>query len=352
MKQRRIAYLLNVFPKLSETFIAGELAELRRRGAEVRILSLRRPSEELRHDIVAGAGLAERTSYDVNGFQDVLRRFRPQIVHAHFATEPTAIAHELAAELSLPFTFTAHGYDVYRRPPADFAARAAAAAAVVTVSHANARHIAAKFCVPASRIHVIPCGIDLERIPPNGRRSGPPHIVCVARLAPVKNVRLLLEACSLLRRRDLEFRCVVLGDGRQREELELRREQLGLEDVVELLGPAENGEVLTWWRRASVAALTSDSEGMPVSLMEAAACGVPAVATAVGGTAEVVEHGVTGLLTPPGDEEALAAALERLLRDRSTAARLGREARRRAEERFAVRDQVDRLLALWGRVRG
>lgn len=348
MTPSRVAYVVNVFPKLSETFIAGELAQLRRRGVEVLILSLRTPAEEPRHGIVAKAELAERTVYDPAAFRAALRAFRPQVLHAHFATEPAAAAKELATELGVPFTFTAHGYDVYRRPPADFGARASAAARVVTVSEANARYIAETFGVPARHLSVIPCGVDTAVFRPSGAPAEPPHVVCVARLSPVKNVGRLLEACAILSSRGLDLRCVILGDGREREALEASRSRLGLDDIATFLGSREQREVVAWWQRAAVAVLSSTSEGLPVSLMEAAACGVPAVATAVGGVAELVEDGVTGVLVPPGDAHALANALERLLRDRQLAARLGRAARRRVEERFAVERQVARLHELWG----
>ena len=172
MIPRRVAYVVNVFPKLSETFITNELAELCRRGVEVRILSLRQPDEELRHEIVAGAGLAERTVYDSREFLPVLQEFRPELLHAHFATKPTATARALAAKLGVPFTFTAHRYDIYARPPADFADGAAAAATVVTVSEANVRYIVSTFGVPAAHIRLIPCGVDTERFrPPDQRRA-------------------------------------------------------------------------------------------------------------------------------------------------------------------------------------
>lgn len=352
MIPQRIAYVVNVFPKLSETFIAGELAELRRRGIEVLILSLRLPTEDLRHDIVTRAGLAARTLYQAAEFRGALRDFRPQLLHAHFATEPTAAARDLAAEMKVPFTFTAHGYDIHRRPPADFAERAATAAAVVTVSEANVRHIVRTFGVPADHIRVIPCGVDVERFCPSGPRAQPPHIVCVARLVPVKNHRLLLETCADLRSRGAEFRCVLVGDGSCREELVALRGRLALEGVLEFAGAAEQAEVLAWWQRASVAVLTSEREGMPVCLMEAAACGVPAVSTAVGGVPELIEDGVTGLLASAGDSRALASALERLLREPEWAAHLGVQARRRAEERFSIARQVDRLVELWGQLLG
>src|SRR5947209_3025942 len=347
MTPLRVAYVLRVFPKISEAFVANELAEMRRRGVEVRILSLRRPAEDLRHEIVARAGLDERTVYDPREFPVVLREFRPQLLHAHFATAATAKARELAAEIGVPFTFTAHRYDVYDKAPTDFADRAAAAAAVVTVSEANARYIVKTFGVPTAQIHVIPCGVDTERFRPQGLRAEPPHIVCVARLKPFKNQKLLLQACAALQSRRVEFRCVLVGDGPCRGELEAIRARLGLARVVELAGAAEQAEVLAWWQRATIAALTSTSEGMPVSLMEAAACGVPAVAVAVGGIPELIDDGVTGFLTPPGDAGKLAAALERLLCDPDLVARLGAAACRRVKERFSLTGQVNRLLALW-----
>ncbi|HKA37820.1 MAG TPA: glycosyltransferase family 4 protein [Thermoanaerobaculia bacterium] len=351
MSRLRVAYVLNVFPKISEAFIADELAELARRGVEVRILSLRLPADEPRHDVIARARLLERTSYEEAPYREALRRFRPHLVHAHFAREATAKAREIAGELDCPFTFTAHGYDVYRRPPEDFAARAGAAAGVVTVSRANARHIERNFGVPAARLTVIPCGVDTERFrPAPGARPEPPRILCVARLVKVKNHELLLRACALLRDRGREFRCVLVGDGAERGELEARRAEFHLEDIVEMRGAAPREEVLERWREAAIGVLTSSSEGMPVALMEAAACGVPVVATAVGGLTELVEHGRTGLLVPAGDAPALAAALERLLTEPQTAREMGLAARRRAEELFSVRREVDALLALWDQV--
>src|SRR5213593_3070401 len=166
MTPARVAYVINVFPKLSETFIAGELAELRRRGVELRVLSLRQPQESLRHEIIARAGLDQITCYRPEEFARLLDEFEPELLHAHFATEPTAAARELATERNLPFTFTAHGYDIRRKPPPDFAERAAAARAVVTVSEANARYIVKAFGVPPEHIRVIPCGVDTDQFRP------------------------------------------------------------------------------------------------------------------------------------------------------------------------------------------
>jgi len=329
------------------------LAEVRRRGIEVRVFSLSTPRAGLRHDIVARAGLDQITSYPPKDFLVELKEFRPQLLHAHFATEATAAAIALAAELDLPLTFTAHGYDIHRKAPVDFAARAGAAAAVVTVSQANADFMSQTLGVPTSHIRVIPCGIDTDRFRPAAPGNStlePPLIVCVARHVPVKNLGLLLEGCATLKRRGLNFRCVIVGDGPARPDLEATRLRLGLLDVVDLPGAAEQAEVLKWWQKASVGVLTSENEGMPVSLMEAAACGVPVVATAVGGITELVQNGVTGLLVPAGDAAALAEALEQVVTTPDLKNRLGLAARHRAEQMFSVKIQVDRLVGLWSEI--
>jgi colanic acid/amylovoran/stewartan biosynthesis glycosyltransferase WcaL/AmsK/CpsK len=350
MTPGRVAYVVRVFPKVSETFIANELAELRRRGIEVRIFSLCEPVEKLRHRVIGLAGLAERTVYERDEFSNQFQQFKPDLLHAHFATKATAVGRRLAARFNVPFTFTAHRYDIYDKPPSDFAERAEAARAVVTVSKANLRYIVKNFGVPVNKIHVIPCGVDTETFRPNGRPDGPPNIVCVARLAVCKNQKLLLEACARLQAQGMKFRCVLVGDGPCRDELDSLRKQLGLVASVEMVGAAEQDEVLAWWHRATIAVLSSTSEGMPVSLMEAGACGVPAVATAVGGIPELIADGESGILTPPGSASAMAEALGWLLRNPALARRLGAAARRRVEEKFSLARQVDSLVALWTRL--
>ena len=349
MKPRRIAYILNIFPKLSETFIAGEIAELRRRDVEILILSLLPTRFEPRHPIIWRAGLDRLVEYDVQRFSQRIREFKPDLLHAHFAKEATEKARELSGECGAPFAFTAHGYDIHRKPPADFHERAVAARGVVTVSQANADYIERTFQVHRSHIHVIPCGVDTTVFRPNGHSPSlhRPTILCVARHVSVKNLSMLLQACRLLRDQSVNFHCVMLGDGPLRGELEAQRLRLRLEDCVEFHGAVDQGEVLRFWQHADVGVLTSDNEGMPVSLMEAAACGVPVVATRVGGIPELVMEGVTGVLSPAGDAAEFAKSLELLLLDADLRRRLGSAARLRAEKAFSVTRQVDSLLTFW-----
>ena len=357
MLPRRIAYVVNYFPKFSETFIASELVELQRRGIEVRVLALEPPKLALCHDFIIAAGLNRATTYGVRNFDDVLEEFRPDLIHAHFATQATAEARRLAAKFALPFTFTAHGYDIYRDPPADFRDRARSAAALITVSWANARYISNNLEVPLDLIHVIAAGVDTSRFHPlrdphdlntNGSEM-PPLIVCVARYEPAKNLVLLLRACGILRDRGVNFRCVMIGEGKSRKIIERVRSELRLDEVVDLAGATEHNQVLGFLQGASIAVLTSEREGMPVCLMEAGACAVPVVATSVGGIPELIEHEVTGLLTAPGEAGAFADGLERLLSEPHLRRRMGAAARLRIEERFSLGRQMDQMLDIWSR---
>lgn len=346
----RIAYVLKVFPKLSETFVAREIAEIKKRGISVCILSIKRPEESVVHDIVEKAGLEKETIYGSAHFSKALARFKPDLIHAHFATEATAAAIFLALQCKCPFTFTAHGYDVYRRPPADFRQRAAKAAAVITVSEANRAHIVKTFDVPDKKIRTIPSGVDTNLFRPDKQPGKLPLIVCVARLVPVKNLALLLSACMILKTQGISFQCVIVGEGRSREDLEAMHGRLQLEKTVVFIGAADSAQVLDWWQRADVAVLSSISEGMPVSLLEAAACGVPIVATAVGGIPEFVETGETGYLVPPGEAALLAVCMKSLLLNPEKALRMGNAARKKVEQRFSITRQGDQLLALWTKI--
>lgn len=348
---KRIAYVVNVFPKFSETFIANEIAELRRRGVEVIILSRRLPVEALRHKVVTDNGLEALTCYDETRFLPLLRRFRPQLIHAHFATQPTELARNLANTLGIPYSLTAHGYDVYRRPPADFAERCRSASAVITVSEANADYMINQLGASASNLSVIPCGVDTHWFKPKmAKHSVIPLLVCVARMRPVKNLPVLLRACGMLRDQGLKFRCVVLGDGEDRPMLEALRESLGLNTIVRFMGLTSQENVRKWWRKASIGLLTSLSEGMPVSLMEALSCAVPVVAPAVGGIPEMVRQGVNGIVVPVDNATAVSDAITEILSNSGKAHEMSLAARETALNQFSISLQIDRLLSVWNQI--
>ena len=162
----------------------------------------------------------------------------------------------------------------------------------------------------------------------------------VANLRPIKNIELFIRAASTLTASHPQVHFEIAGEGALRGPLQTLIDTLGLHDRVALRGTV--ADIPKFLGRLDVAVLCSLSEGAPNAIMEYMAAGLPTVATDVGGNAELVEHEVTGLLVPGNDVERLAGAIDRLLRDRDLAARLGTTARQRAFAAYGVEAQARR----------
>jgi len=167
----------------------------------------------------------------------------------------------------------------------------------------------------------------------------------MGRLVPVKNQASLIEAAEQLRTLGLKPTVVIAGDGPLRNELEGQAKAAGLGDAVKFLGHRADPEVVM--AAMDVYVLTSVSEGLPNTVLEAMATGLPVVTTRVGGAEELVEHGVTGFLVPPSDTEALARALAVLLADETLRRSAGAAGRLRAETEFAISGMIRRYESLY-----
>ena len=276
----------------------------------------------------------------------VVREFRPQVVHTHLSTA-TRWGTWAAHREGLPCVALVHGMTspfYYRR------------ADLLTGPSASVReYLLARGFAP-ERVKVIHNGLDpafFEGLPAvAGLRAelqlppGAPVIGVVAHLSPRKGHEILFQAMARLAEAHPTLLCLCLGRGDpgRSEALERLAARLGLGERVRLLGYREDATALT--QLFDIAVLPSIvPEGLPTVLLEAAYLGRPGVASDAGGTREVVEDGVTGLLVPPGDPVALAAALDRLLRDPDLRARMGEAARLRAHEHFTLRAQAEATLA-------
>jgi glycosyltransferase involved in cell wall biosynthesis len=393
----RIAYLLKMYPRFSETFVLAELLELERQGVSLHVFSLKKPDDGVFHADVSrlrarvtylpeplldprayasahcgllardprrfagalGSALARRRATALKHFlragyiAPLLRRHGITHVHAHFASAPAAVALHLHRLTGVSYSFTAHAKDIYIDGIDETAleSKLRSARFVVTVSDFNRRHLSS--LAGSHEVVRIYNGLDLERFSPNGVSvDEPPLVLAVGRLIEKKGFADLVRACELVRRRGRSFRCSIVGKGPLEGELKALVRELGLEDVVELTGPRPREQLLGLYRRASVFAapcvVGSDGnrDGLPTVLVEAMALGVPVVSTDVTGIPELVEDGRTGLLVPQRDCEALAGALDRILADRQAAQELAAAARQRVEREFDLHVNVAHLRSL------
>ena len=198
--------------------------------------------------------------------------------------------------------------------------------------------------VPAARVLALRNGIDTQQFAFAGPCPDGPAVI-VARLCPEKDHATLLHAVSIVIRDAPDFRLQIAGAGPALTDLRQLAEELHLTDHVQFLGVVRDVPAIL--EQARVYVLSSSSEGISLTLLEAMARGLPVVATRVGGTPEVVADGVNGLLVPPRDPAALAAALLRLHRDAEFARRMGSAGRRQVEQRFDIRRMIARYERLY-----
>jgi glycosyltransferase involved in cell wall biosynthesis len=221
--------------------------------------------------------------------------------------------------------------------------KVAEAAFVVPISNYN-KEIIVKQCGEQFRdkIVVIHCGVDTQVFQPvvNRPSNGPFTILCTGTLHEVKGQTYLIEACQRLHARAIDFVCNFVGEGEDREMLAEQIVKAGLSERVHLLGRRTREEIAALLQAADVVVAPSvptkggKREGIPVVLMEAMGSGVPVVASGISGIPELVEHERSGLMTPPRDSAALAAALERMYRDPALRQRLGEAGRDKVIREF------------------
>lgn len=388
--KNRILYLLDTFPKLSDTFIQGEIRGLLELGCQVQIWGLRSErsraayhdsqdllssvvSEELKltrerllrglsfitcHPLRFLVALAVALYHEpLDGLVILLQsccaageivRRRIHHIHSHFVRRACKHALMLSILTGIPYSFTTHapqfakGY--FEPSRSDFYLRAKYATKVITTTNHNRSHLESVIGIPSHKIAVVPPGIDLTRFrPPEYQVQDERIVLSVARLDREKAHNVLLKACLCLKNLSVSFECVIIGDGPERGNLLGLLEQFGLGSSVHLVGAKSNTEVVPYYQRASVFVMPSLLEALGVAAIEAMACGVPVVATRVGGVPELVEDGRTGFLVEFGDHLELARKIALLLENSELRSMMGGEARSKAVALFNINEQVRRL---------
>ncbi len=354
--QPKIVYLLDNFPVLSETFIQQEALILEHQGLLLRLFSLSEPSasksaEGAWHGQTPVTYISHQSK--LNLLAIAVRRFlktpgrflRTGILtfvhdypwsaiwcllcgayvsekieqqgithlHAHFASRAASVAQVVYLLTGIPYSFTTHAYDIYLSRKSALAYKMGMARFVITVSAYNQQY--------------------LEKL--------------------VDQRIYLISACHILKNQGYDFICRIVGEGPQRRILEHKIRELALTDSVELLGAATHKQVIKMYQQATtvtlpcIVAKNGDRDGIPIALVEALYMGVPVVSTPVSGIPELISEEVNGLLVPPQDSRALAAALALLLDDPLLRCRLARAGRETVLERFDMAQNAQRLMRLF-----
>lgn len=255
-------------------------------------------------------------------------------LHAHFGTNPAAVACLAHRLCGLAYSVTFHGpHEFDPSLHLSLSDKIAAASFVVTVSDAGYRQMLEQFPEFAAKFRLVRCGLDATWFDaPLSDAQHSRELLCVARLDPQKNPLLLLAAARILVERGVAFQLKIAGDGPLRGKMDAYIAASDLGSYVELTGWQTQHHVIERLRVARALVLSSRDEGLPVAIMEAFALGVPVIAPDVGGVNELVQSGATGWLVPRGDARSLADAMHECLRtEPEELRRMGSEARRRVQ---------------------
>jgi len=400
-----LGMILKGYPRISETFISNEIALLEENGFTIHILSMRHPREDFTHESVRRikarvdympetiqgnvwklisanlACLARNPGRYLKGLAEMIRRIAQTKkattakhllqagylaarvlpgsgvthLHAHFAHSPTSVAVFTGILTGLPYSFTAHAKDIYTQNPERLKEKIAGARFVATCTGYN-RDYLEKLRTNGTPIHKVYHGIDLGLFHPGPARieaKQPFRILTVARLTAKKGLPTVFKALAGLAARGLDFRYALIGSGEEKDALAALARELGIADRIEWLGTKPHDVVVERLAEADLFLLgcevsgNGDRDGIPNVLVEAMAMGVPVASTAVSAIPELIVSGQHGLLTEPGDHEAMARAAEALLTDAGLRASVISAARERVLQGFDNRVLVRDLAAVF-----
>jgi len=402
----RVAFVLKGYPRLSEAFIAQEIAALERRGLEILIVSLRRPTDDRLHPVhreiraavhylpeylwrqplrVLRAWWAVRklpayAEARAQWLRDLrrdptpnrVRRFGQALVlaaelpgdvqrlHAHFLHTPASVTRYAATLRALPWSGSAHAKDIWTTPEWEKREKLAACDWLVTCTRTNRDHLAS--LAPEGRVELVYHGIDLTRFAPHrtvrGANDGsdarhPVTILSVARLVEKKGTDVLLDALSRVPAH-LHWRLVHVGGGPLKQKMQKRARALGIAERITWRGALAHEELLLEYRKADLFALAcriardGDRDGLPNVLAEAQSQGVACVGTRVSGIPELIRDGVTGVLVEEQDPSTFGAALAALIADPARRRTLGDAGQARVCAVFALEANFERLAVKFG----
>ncbi len=393
-----IAYLTGEYPRATDTFIQREVKALRTKGLDIHTFSIRRTGDE---HIVGSEQLEERAGtfcvLPPNVGQLIISHFlllcqsprrylqaiklawqtrqhglkgnlyqlfyfieagiiaaevkRRKITHVHNHSADSSGNVTMLASVMGDFTFsmTLHGpglfFEPYRWVLEEKFKRSLFCICISHFCRSQCMLFAPR--KKWAKMYIVHCSLDLNLFKVVSHSQPGKKLLYVGRLASVKGLPILFDSLSRLKSTYPNFSLTLIGDGSERLDLEKLANQLGLNSQIKFVGYKSQAEVREYLQKTDVFVLPSFAEGVPVSLMESMAAGVPVVATQVGGISELVEDGVTGYIVPPGDPISLAKKIELLLTDIQLRNKLGQASRIKIEKEFNTIVETEKLYQIF-----
>jgi glycosyltransferase involved in cell wall biosynthesis len=341
-------HLLTLLPALRERGIDAQLLSLDAGGDSDRLHRRLEAQAVPVHRVNCGFDISPRLAASVSS---IVRTERPDLLHTHMV-HADIYGSVAARVLGVPLTTTRHNDDRYLLGPFKYVDRAfsANADAIIAISDA-VREFHIRAGLPERKLVTIRYGLDvLPSVPSEltpedaGISASAPLVLAIGRLIEQKDHATLLQAFARVHEAIPDARLAILGWGALEQSTRELAGRLGLQDAVLMPGRVEPS---AWLARADIFAHTSLWEGFGIVLLEAMLSGLPVIATRVSAIPEIVTDGTTGTLVAPGDVEAIAAALTRLLRDPAQRRILGEAGRERARSDFSVARMTDRTIAVY-----
>lgn len=361
----RILYLITDLNEGGAQRAVRQLAvAMARRGWEVRVACLFGVGAQgtaLREAGVEVIDLHTRSKVDLLVFRRaraMARRFDPDVVHA-FLYHANFVARALSrGAAGRPFVITGERTLAVEPRWAEWVNRLTQRHSdlVLAVSEQVRKDVVERVGLSARLVEVLDNGVDTEAFSPGAPEPGwladhgvpsarGPVVGTLARLAPQKRLDLLIEVFARILEVHEGAVLLIGGTGNERERLRARVASLGLESAVRFLGYVE--DVAPMLRCLDLFMLPSAQEGMPNALLEAMACGIPSVCTAVGGVTDIIDSGTEGLLCPPGDVDCMRLSALAILGDETLARRLGEASRARVMRDFSLSGMLDKAEAYY-----
>ena len=398
---KKVAYMLDVFPVITETFILNEILELKKRGMKIIIFACHKfdftPHKPLIHpeakELVRETIYLDSVSMKMNRLQKAalhfsillrhpvrylrtllfayrkggqtftafkaissfvreMNRRKIEHVHAHFAREACEFSMLISMVTGIPYSFSTHAFDIYTRDGIDMLDHIIRAIFVVTCTAYNQRYLIRKYGVPAQKkVYLNYHGVDPRKFILSEEKSNSRiSILSIGRLVEKKGFPYLIEAISFVKDTlDLGFIVTIVGDGPERKNLEQLVADLNLESWIVFKEFLPTGEIKEQYGQADIFVLPSivadngDQDGIPNVILEAMSMGLPVISTNISGISEVICDGVDGLLMPPNDSQALASAIVKLCQDTQLRKKLGENARKKITVHFNKADKIDKL---------